>query len=344
MSNNYAKVKKDVRLNCNCNYNERVTTALLLAAGTGSRLHPLTQDMPKCLTMVNGVPILDRLVDCLNQQGFKRLVVVTGHLENRIREFLGNRAGNMTIDYIFSPLYEVTNNIYSLWMAREIINEPFLLIESDLVFHASLLDDMLYPDRIAVARMQPWMNGSTVTVNQFNQVDAFQNSAVGSADKTRYKTVNIYSLSLSSWRGITERLDQYISTDRVNDYYEAVFAEMVADRCLSLQAVYFDSMPWYEIDTIADLAKAEKLFSADKYETTIPYSIMPDTSRISGHFSQQSGGSKREKAVISLSGLRLLSQPNSLINIKPTYGSNINIQNKENGLKDISAGTKHDAI
>lgn len=328
MSNNYAKVKKDVRMNCNCNYNERVTTALLLAAGTGSRLHPLTKDMPKCLTMVNGVPILDRLVACLNQQGFKRLIVVTGHRQNRIREFLGNRAGNMTIDYIFSPLYEVTNNIYSLWMAREIINEPFLLVESDLVFHASLLDDMLYPDRIAVARMQPWMNGSTVTVNQFNQVDAFQKSAAGSADKTRYKTINIYSLSLSSWSGIAERLDQYISTGRVNDYYEAVFAEMVADRCLSLQAVYSDSMPWYEIDTIADLTKAEKLFSADRYETTTPYNTLPDTSGISRHFSQQSRGRESKGATISFSGLKLLSQPDSLINIKPTYGSNIIIQDK----------------
>jgi choline kinase len=300
--------------------------------------------MPKCLTMVNGVPILDRLVFSLNQQGFKRLVVVTGHLENRIREFLGNRTGNMTIDYIFSPLYETTNNIYSLWMAREIINEPFLLIESDLVFHPSLLNDMLYTDRIAVSRMQPWMNGATVTVNQFNQVDAFQNSAAGPADETRYKTVNIYSLSLSSWHGIVERLDQCISTGRVNDYYETVFAEMVADGCLSLQAVCFDGKPWYEIDTIADLTKAEKLFSADRYETTTPYNTLPDTSGISRHFSQQSRGRESKGATISLSGLKLLSQPDSLINIKPTYGSNIIIQEKETGLKDISAGNKHDAI
>jgi choline kinase len=183
----------------------------------------------------------------------------------------------MAIDYIFSPLYETTNNIYSLWMAREIINEPFLLIESDLVFHASQLDDMLYPDRIAVARMQPWMNGSTVTINQFNQVDTFQNDAAGPADEARYKTVNIYSLSLSSWSGITERLDQYISAGRVNEYYEIVFAEMIADRSLSLHAVSFDSKPWHEIDTIADLAKAEKLFSADRYETTITHNVMPGT-------------------------------------------------------------------
>ncbi|MBW2607749.1 MAG: NTP transferase domain-containing protein, partial [Deltaproteobacteria bacterium] len=131
--------------------NERVTTALLLAAGIGSRLYPLTQNTPKCLTTVNGMSILERLIYSLNQHGFKRLVVITGHLENHIRDFLGNQVGDIKIDYIFSPLYKTTNNIYSLWMAREVINEPFLLLESDLVFDESLLDAMLYPDRIAVA-------------------------------------------------------------------------------------------------------------------------------------------------------------------------------------------------
>jgi len=225
--------------------------------------------------MVNGTSILERLVDCLNQQGFKRLVVVTGHLEHCIREFLGTRAGSMTVEYIFSPLYATTNNIYSLWMARERIHEPFLLIESDLVFDESLLDDMLYPDRIAVAHMQPWMNGSTVTANKFKQVKAFQSGTAGPSNEIRYKTVNIYSFSHCSWLAITKKLDRYISAGRVHDYYEAVFADMVDSGNLSLQTVSFDSKPWYEIDTVADLAEAEKLFMADTYKTTIRDNIMP---------------------------------------------------------------------
>ncbi|MBW1764066.1 MAG: phosphocholine cytidylyltransferase family protein [Deltaproteobacteria bacterium] len=260
--------------------NECVSTALLLAAGTGSRLHPLTKNMPKCLTMVNGVSILERLVICLNQHGFKRLVVVTGHLEDCIREFLGTQAGGMNIEYVFSPLYETTNNIYSLWLAREIIDEPFLLLESDLVFDVSLLHDMLYPDRIAVARIQAWMNGSTVTLDQFQYVTEFHRGVGGPLDGIRYKTVNIYSLSLSSWREIAEGLDKSISAGRVTNYYETVFAEMVADGNFSPQAVFFDGKPWYEIDTIADLAEAEKVFSTDRYEATIPHNITPHTSGI----------------------------------------------------------------
>lgn len=267
--------RKEIYVNYSNHNYEPVTTALLLAAGTGSRLCSLTQNMPKCLTLVNKISILERLVTSLNQQGFKRLVVVTGHQEHCIREFLGMRVGNMTVDYIYNPLYKTTNNIYSLWEARKLIHEPFLLVESDLIFDSSLLEDMRYPDRIAVASIQPWMNGSTVTIHPSQQIERFQCNSVESLDKIRYKTVNIYSFSLSSWQSIVEILTQHISDGKINNYYETVFAEMVANDSLSLRAVSFDDKPWYEIDTIADLAEAEKLFSEDKDEIIIPSGLIP---------------------------------------------------------------------
>ncbi len=247
-----------------------ITTALLLAAGTGSRLFPLTQSAPKCLTMVNETSILDRLIVSLNHHGFKRLVVVTGHLEDCIRNFLEDRAGNLVIEYVFSPLYKTTNNIYSLWMARNLIDEPFLLIESDLVFDPSLLKEMLYPDRIAVAGIKPWLNGSTVTINQSHCVDAFHRDTSWSPTRTKYKTVNIYSFSLSSWYQVVDVLNEYIQAGRVNDYYEVIFREMVAQNSLSLRAISFDDKPWYEIDTLEDLASAERIFPS-KFSEELPF-------------------------------------------------------------------------
>lgn len=267
--------------------NKRITTALLLAAGMGSRLYPLTHNLPKCLTLVNEKSILERLVINLKQQGFKRLVIVTGYLENYIREALGTKSGNMTIEYIYSPLYKTTNNIYSLWMARERINEPFILVESDLVFDVSQLDDMIYPDRIAVAHMQPWMNGTTVTINKSQQIKSFQNGTAEHLDENNYKTVNMYSFSLSSWHAIVERLNQYISAGKVNCYYETIFAEMIGEGNLSLQAVSFDRNPWYEIDTIKDLAEAEKIIHADINKTGILENILSLTSDISINFTEK---------------------------------------------------------
>ncbi|MBE9468458.1 MAG: phosphocholine cytidylyltransferase family protein [Bacteroidetes bacterium] len=238
----------------------RITTALLLAAGTGSRLYPLTKSSPKCLTLVNEISILERLVNNLKKQGFTRLVIVTGYEKECIMNFLGNKSGNLNIEYINSPLYRTTNNIYSLWMARNIIDEPFVLFESDLVLNTSLLNKMVYPDKMAVALMQPWLNGTTVSLNKQNQVTHFQKGTSNSYSDIRYKTVNIYSFSRSSWRAIVKKLNQYISEGSVNCYYEVIFSEMIDDKSLSLESVSFDHKPWYEIDTIHDLAEAEKLF------------------------------------------------------------------------------------
>ena len=81
----------------------------------------------------------------------------------------------------------------------------------------------------------------------------------GCPGETKHKTVNIYSLSLSAWQHIVKRLDQCISAGQVNDYYETVFAQLLAEDDLSFDAISFDGKPWYEIDTIQDLAIAEKI-------------------------------------------------------------------------------------
>lgn len=239
---------------------KRITTALLLAAGTGSRLFPLTKNAPKCLTLVNEKSILERLVNNLKSQGFKRLVIITGHLKECIIDFLGKKSGDISIEYVHSPLYKTTNNIYSLWMARHVINEPFVLFESDLILNATLLNDMVYPDKMATALMRPWLNGTTVSLNKTNQVTKFQKGTTDAYSDIRHKTVNIYSFSLPSWKAVIKRLNQFITKGSVNCYYETVFAEMIDDKSLSFDSVSFDSESWCEIDTLGDLAEAEKLF------------------------------------------------------------------------------------
>lgn len=244
----------------------RITTALLLAAGTGSRLFPLTQHSPKCLTLVSDKSILERLINNLKSKGFKRLVIVTGHEKECIMDYLGEKSGDISIEYVHSPLYKTTNNIYSLWMARHIINEPFVLFESDLVLNSTLLDDMVYPDRMAVALMQPWLNGTTVTLDTANKVTKFQKGTTEPYSDIRYKTVNIYSFSLPSWQAIVKSLNQYIEAGSVNCYYETVFSEMVDNKSLTFDSVSFDHQPWYEIDNMKDLAKAELLFPRELKE------------------------------------------------------------------------------
>src|SRR5665811_2388188 len=126
------------------------------------------------------------------------------------------------------------------------------------VYKRQMLRDMLQPDRIAVARLQPWMNGTTVTINRSREIEAFYCGA-HKHDYRQYKTVNIYSLSTGTWQMVRERLQQHISGEMVNGYYETVFADMVREGRLSFTPVLFDTKRWYEIDTIADLRAAEQI-------------------------------------------------------------------------------------
>jgi choline kinase len=242
------------------NGKDPIRTAVLLAAGTGSRLQPLTDDSPKCLTEVNETTILERLVRGLDRWDFQRLVVVVGHLDECVRDFLDSLDSGLTIDYVHSAKYRTTNNLYSLWAARNAIQDPFLLLECDLVFDDFLLGKMLEPDRIAVSRALPWMNGTTVSLDHSRRVTRFHMGKNQRPDELTHKTVNMYSFSRSSWQRVKRRLEQHVSAGRVNSYYETVFAELVADGALSFEAVFFDNQRWYEIDTPEDLWEAEQLF------------------------------------------------------------------------------------
>jgi NDP-sugar pyrophosphorylase family protein len=155
-------------------------------------------------------------------------------------------------------------------MARQAIQEPFLLIESDLVFDTDLLDDMLEPDRIAVSHALPWMNGTTVTLDPSQQVTRFFVGDQRALNESTYKTVNMYSFSSESWQRVASRLDQYISAGRVGEYYEVVFAELVAEGSLLFQAAFFDNACWYEIDTMEDLHAAERLFPTNRERPETP--------------------------------------------------------------------------
>ena len=255
----------------------RITTACLLAAGIGSRLQPLTEAMPKCLTKIDGRPLLERLVTCLRDRGFKRLVVVVGHLEDRIRSFLDDCAGELAVEYVRNPLYRTTNNIYSMWLAGAELDESFLLVESDLIFDASLIGKLLLPDRIAISRMLPWMQGTTITMGCSGQVTSFRNSRIVLRGDNEYKTVNIYSFSRSTWRRVFSRLDRAITEGRVNEYYEVVLKEMVADGSLSLDCVTIDADRWYEVDSMDDLPGAERIARRNSTTATPSFPMQIDT-------------------------------------------------------------------
>jgi L-glutamine-phosphate cytidylyltransferase len=241
---------------------ELVRTAVVLAAGLGSRLGQLTGERPKCLVPVGGVPILERLMVTLDEYGIERLVMVTGYGADSIHDYLGERFGGIAVEHVVSPLFATTNTMYSLWLTRDLIDEPVLLVEADVVFDGDLLAPLLQPDRIAVSRQLPWMNGTTVTLDADGHVNALYSPPPGvyfqhSISPDHFITVNICSLARDTWDAVCQRLDRYVAAGHTGYFHDVVFADMIAERVMSLAAVFFPEDRWYEIDTPADRDAAE---------------------------------------------------------------------------------------
>jgi len=241
---------------------ERVRTAVLLAAGSGDRLGQLTWDRPKCLVAVDGTPILQRLVQTLDEYGIERLVVVAGYKAQMISDYLGESFGDIAVEYVVSRRFSTTNTMYSLWLTRDRVDEATLLIESDVVFDGELLEPLLRPDRIAVSRQLPWMSGTTVVIDADGIVDALYSPPPGvyfqhCTDPDHLMTVNICSLGRDTWRVVRERLDRHIAAGHTGFFHDVVFAELIEERIMALQAVLFPENSWYEVDTPADRNAAE---------------------------------------------------------------------------------------
>jgi choline kinase len=117
-----------------------MTTAIILAAGRGNRLKPLSNTMPKPLTEVNGTPILFNALDNLELSGVQRICLVTGYLHDRMFEACGRHHGKMDIDYVVNHDYATTNNAYSLWLARDEMADGCYLLEADIFFDRDVFE------------------------------------------------------------------------------------------------------------------------------------------------------------------------------------------------------------
>ena len=177
-----------------------IQKAVILAAGSGRRMRPFTDTLPKCLVPVNGTPILVNALTHLCEAGIRETVIVVGHYKEKVYELVGDDFRDMRIIYVEAMDYDATNNMYSLWLAREHLCEDMLLLEADVFFDRQLLDKMLSQEGgnlAAVARHQPWMSGTVASVDRENNIQALldtRHQAVAFDYTKVYKTVNIYLL------------------------------------------------------------------------------------------------------------------------------------------------------
>ena len=246
--------------------------AIILAAGMGKRLGELTKDNTKCMVPVNGIRLIDRMLTQLSALQLNRVVIVVGYQgENLIRHIGDRYEGQLKIEYIHNPIYDKTNNIYSLGLAKAQMQEDdTLLLESDLIFDSAMLNLIIshpYPNLALVAKYETWMDGTMVRLSEDNDIVSFiPKKAFKHAEAAHYyKTCNIYKFSREfSCNQYVPFLEAYSKAMGNNEYYEQVLRVLTALDRSDLKALPITNEKWYEIDDVQDLDIAETLFSDEE--------------------------------------------------------------------------------
>ena len=241
--------------------------AIILAAGMGKRLKELTRDNTKCMLKVNGVRLIERMLSQLASLNLTRCILVIGYKGDGLRAFVGEKWQGLQIEYIENPIFNKTNNIYSLALASdEMCKDDTLLMESDIIFEDSILEKVIndsHPNVACVDAFQSWMDGTCVTIDENNLIKRFvpKKDFVYEEIPSYYKTVNIYKFSKDfSRKEYVPFLKAYSEALGLNEYYEQVLRVItMLDKPL-MYALPLSGDKWYEIDDIQDLDIAESIF------------------------------------------------------------------------------------
>ncbi|MEM9272460.1 MAG: aminotransferase class I/II-fold pyridoxal phosphate-dependent enzyme, partial [Cyanobacteria bacterium P01_F01_bin.143] len=242
--------------------------ALILAAGFGKRLGKLTEKSTKCMVEFNGRRIIEYMLDSLVSAKIERIAIVIGHGGAEVQEFLGNNYQGIPIEYIENEIYAQSNNIYSVYLAGEYLQQAdTILLESDLIFDENIILDCINSpaeNLAVVAKYEHWMDGTVTILDELGYIKNF----IGRKDfqwvnlEQYFKTVNIYKLSQRFSREIfIPLLFTYMNLQGKNDYYEEVFRIAISIKPQQIWGLSVEEKLWYEIDDTQDLDIAQTLFS-----------------------------------------------------------------------------------
>lgn len=242
--------------------------AIILAAGMGRRLGEFTADNTKCMLEVNGIRLIDRMLRQLEKLNLTRIVIVIGYEGQKLKNYISKNYTTWPIVFVDNPVYDKTNNIYSLWLARGYMaEEETILLESDLIFEDSVIESAVkssYKDCALISKYETWMDGTMVRIDDDNNIVNFIPKKAFKYSDTiyYYKTVNIYKFSKEFIvNHYLPFLEAYIRVLGENEYYEQVLRVITLIDGTGIKALPISGKKWYEIDDVQDLRIAEAIFA-----------------------------------------------------------------------------------
>jgi choline kinase len=227
---------------------------VILAAGKGSRLNGTAGESPKCLVELGGISLIDRQIRVLREAGIDDIVVVVGCQAERVRRACGH-----DITYIENIRYAQTNSLYSLWLARPLLYEGFVVLNCDVLFHPALLNDLL-TSRHENALLLGYREASQppygdeemkVRVRSGRVVDMSKSMDPAEADGENLGIVKFGARGAAALVGI---MDELIARGGLRDWAPRAFAQFAQHH--ALHAIGTRGLPWIEIDFPEDYQRA----------------------------------------------------------------------------------------
>lgn len=247
-------------------YRDTPRNAVILAAGLGTRLRPLTDNCPKPLIEVHGVPILHNALRQLAAVGVERATIVVGYRSEAIERSCMQSFAGIEVRYVHSTAFERTGSAYSLWLARDALLEgDVLLLEGDVFFETRTLQNVLEAagDVAALDIFDESMTGSAVLLSAHSMVRAFRmnQTAAHLGAELLYKTINIFRFTSQTLRdSLVPALDELIYAGGTKAYIEQLLATLVTEGRIALRGAVCRDARWFEIDNETDLRIAERIF------------------------------------------------------------------------------------
>lgn len=247
--------------------------AIILAAGMGKRLGELTKGNTKCMVEVGGETLIARLLRQLDKQHLSKIILVIGYKAQELKNYLATIQIQTPVEFVENTVYDQTNNIYSLYLAKDyLVAEDTLLFESDLIMEDAVITKLLqypYPDLALVDKYESWMDGTVVTIDEENRIQRFIPGSQFKYEEipSYYKTVNVYKFSQQfSATMYVPFLKAYCTALGKNEYYEQVLRVITMLDNSGMRALPLEGEQWYEIDDIQDLDIAESIFTERQYD------------------------------------------------------------------------------
>ncbi|MBP5457144.1 MAG: phosphocholine cytidylyltransferase family protein [Paludibacteraceae bacterium] len=241
--------------------------AVILAAGVASRLRPLTNDCPKCLLKVGERSLLQRSMDALKQSGISEFVIVTGYLHKQIEDFVSQNYSDVKVTFIHNSIYDSTNNIYSLWLARpKADGEEILLLDSDLLYDPAIIRRVLEaPEEniLTLIRHELGEEEMKVVVDASGAITAL-NKTCNPADAVG-ESLGIERMGRAYTKALYEELEVMMEKEGLsNIFYERAF-ERLLPKGHTYHVLDVTDLFSCELDTVDDFNTAKQRIPAELF-------------------------------------------------------------------------------